>query len=550
MVLPSATITYEYGGNASDPFIASVMIIPPATSNYLTEVASPVVTTSTPRVTGLVPVFYFARNISSTTGNYLSTYAAFVPSPNFAVTSDQLYEPPAVPPLEFVQIFADSKACSPVEVQAACSDYVKIRNTSDQEVDVSMYRVRTGVYGQASTSTNTAIMSGVILPTGTLSVPINLNAAGSWVWLEDIYGVELYTDTLMAYPSSSGHDNEAWSYDPLSADWRWTKYLTPFESDNNFGQIVKPNECQGLALSEIGANLDDDDQFIEIYNATNLPIDLTGCILQTNRSVTKQYVLNGIIEPDTFSIVYIRDTELLLTKTTNGVVYLLSSDGENEMIQVSYDGLATSTSWSLIEGIWQQTYAPTPGSSNQAMEFAACSVGYERNLATGMCNKISNNVAELASCGDGKYRSEETNRCRQKDDSTTLSSCEEGQYRNPDTNRCRSLATVAGFLAPCAPGQERNPDTNRCRAAQTSAQLTPCESGQERNPETNRCRNKTAAIAADFPVEAVEQSAQATLGWWAFGAVGILAVGYGGWEWRREVVSIVRKIGSFGIGRR
>ena len=130
-----------------------------------------------------------------------------------------------------------------------------------------------------------------------------------------------------------------------------------------------------------------------------------------------------------------------------------------------------------------------------------------------------------------------------------LTPCGGGQYRSPDTNRCRTLASTASILVPCAQNQERNLETNRCRNIASSNELKPCAANQERNPDTNRCRNKTSSISTDFPVEAVAQSGEATLGWWAFGGVGTLAAGYAGWEWRREVLVWIRKVLPFGTGR-
>ena len=101
------------------------------------------------------------------------------------------------------------------------------------------------------------------------------------------------------------------------------------------------------------------------------------------------------------------------------------------------------------------------------------------------------------------------------------------------------------LLAPCASNQVRNPETNRCRAVSTAGSLKPCAANQERNPETNRCRNKVDMVQADFPVEVVGESAQSTLGWWAFGGVGLLALGYAGWEWRIEIMNAIKKVGSF-----
>jgi hypothetical protein len=47
---------------------------------------------------------------------------------------------------------------------------------------------------------------------------------------------------------------------------------------------------------------------------------------------------------------------------------------------------------------------------------------------------------------------------------------------------------------------------------------------------------------AAFAVEPVRDTAATFVGWWALGGVGLLAIGYAGWEWRREVVSLIGRI--------
>lgn len=98
---------------------------------------------------------------------------------------------------------------------------------------------------------------------------------------------------------------------------------------------------------------------------------------------------------------------------------------------------------------------------------------------------------------------------------------------------------------PCGEGEFRNPATNRCKKlASTTSTLKPCQSGYERNPETNRCR-KTANLASiaqtGFPVEPVSDSPQSFVGWWALGGAIMLGLGYAGWEWRHEVLGMLRR---------
>ena len=128
--------------------------------------------------------------------------------------------------------------------------------------------------------------------------------------------------------------------------------------------------------------------------------------------------------------------------------------------------------------------------------------------------------------------------------------CAPDEYRHPETNRCRKLVSAASAtksLTPCKPGEERNPITNRCRkiASSTSKDVKPCPAGQERNPLTNRCRKIQTGSSGDknkFAVEDVAASKDTIATWWAVGGIGISALGYAGWEWRREIGEILYKL--------
>lgn len=274
------------------------------------------------------------------------------------------------------------------------------------------------------------------------------------------------------------------------------------------------NECGGLILSEIGANLDNGQQFVEIHNPTSQPIDLTGCQLQTNRSKTASYIFGPeILTSGSYRAVFVKDTSLALTKTTSGTVYLLSSDQSIEVDAQSYQNLKAETSWAWFgEGDWRQTYKPTPGQSNTWQEFLPCPAGQERNPDTGRCR---NAIAAA----------------------TELKPCAPGQERNPDTNRCRSTAGSTRELTPCKPGQERNPETNRCRStSSSSSNLKPCGPGQERNPETNRCRKVAGATTGGADdVQDIEAAQTNPLTWWIAGTAATGAATYALWEYRRDI---------------
>lgn len=300
---------------------------------------------------------------------------------------------------------------------------------------------------------------------------------------------------------------------------------------------------EGLGLSEIGANLDE--QFIEIVNNNNRDANISGCKLATNRT-KKPYVFGDkVLQAGEYLKVEINTVKLTLSKRSRGEVYLLDSAG-NEIDTAAYETMPADTSWSLIGGEWMKTYAPTPGRANVLKEFADCKPGYIRSDLTGKCNKIPAPPALPAPCPAGQYRHPETGRCRKIAAPKTVVPCKEGYYRSEATGRCRSIAaTAAKTLKPCAEGQFRSSATGRCKKiAAADDILKDCPEGFERNPKTRRCRKvKTASMpVVGSAAASVKQVAGATWGWWVFGGVSLLAVGYGAWQWRWELSQVIRKI--------
>jgi hypothetical protein len=405
------SFTIQSTGIQTAPTLSTLSLVPPEGSGFLDEtVTTPSITSSTPREG---TNYYVKRSPSETTGNtYLSSFT-FGASPG-EMMIDQLYVTPNAPGLKIYEVFSDSVACGPFDVAANCADYVKVYNPlGGDRIDLSKYRVRTGTLGQSSSSSNTTVMSGYLEPGRYASYPINLSSSGGWIWIEDLYGTSAYQETTLNYPSNTGYDEQAWSYDDMKSIWQWTPYLTPSDQNNRFLAERPINECEGVVISELAANVDSDDQFIELFNPSQALIDLSGCVIQTNRSSVKSHVFTDTtIPPLDYLTVYIKDTDLTLTKTTTGTVYLLSSDQTIEVDTVSYADLKTDTSWMRSNDVWQQTYTPTPGEHNVFTKYSECDPGYFRSLATGYCNKNSEPSNVLAACAPGKYRNPATNRCR------------------------------------------------------------------------------------------------------------------------------------------
>ena len=341
-------------------------------------------------------------------------------------------------------------------------------------------------------------------------------------------------------------DSKNNSTDFLSSKGSDNQEIAPYSRPNCKTPDSKPeppkelNKCEGLKLSEIASNVDE--QFIEIVNSGEKTVITTGCKLTIGDAGVRENIGDIELNPGEFLVIKIKNTNLKLPKT-KGKVYLLDESGSK--IDISeYNNMPKGASWSLVDDEWTRTFAITEGAANIFKEYLDCQNGYERN-ALGRCVKIAIPPVE-SPCSVGQYRHPETRRCRKIEAAKTITPCKDGYYRSEETGRCRFIASAAAkTLKPCPEGQFRNSATGRCKKiASTDDIAKECPEGFERNPQTKRCRKIKSANMPTVGSAAAEvkQVAGATWGWWVFGGVSLLAVGYGVWQWRWEISQFVRKI--------
>jgi len=286
-----------------------------------------------------------------------------------------------------------------------------------------------------------------------------------------------------------------------------------------FSEIVaNPRKCSPLETS-----LDCLD-YVKFYNPTTSPIELSQFRLRVgyvgqNPSSSNTFILTGTLLPGEYVVVAQDfDSQPISLTNSGSFIWLEDTYGiiryDNTIMEYPDASADSKKGWAwaydIADGLWKWTSQPTPHNAPSVFVLPA---------------ETKKMAAEKA-----------------------LVPCKEGQYRSEETNRCRSIASVASTLTPCKEGQERNPETNRCRSvAGASTELKPCEPGQERNPETNRCRKVAGGDipGAAFAVQETPENGGTFVGWWALAGVGVLAAGYGIWEWRRELWSGIRKIGTF-----
>ncbi len=296
-----------------------------------------------------------------------------------------------------------------------------------------------------------------------------------------------------------------------------------------------------LQLSELlpnAAGSDIGNEYIEIYNPNDTDVSLLYYLLYVGPDDSHFYSfpVSSHIMPHQYLSLTNNDIKFTLVNTASSV--RLRAIDNSFVDEASYSNPGDGLAWALIDGLWQYTNRPTPGNVNLPM------------LIEPIADKVAPVSSSLQPCADNQYRNPETNRCRLIPVvSSTVTPCKDGQYRSEETNRCRNIVSNVVALTMCAEGQERNPETNRCRtvtAVLGASDLAPCKAGQERNPDTNRCRNVISSIpVAAYATIQTSESSNNYIGWWSLIGVGAVAIVYGIWEWRQEIINIIRKLGAF-----
>jgi len=311
--------------------------------------------------------------------------------------------------------------------------------------------------------------------------------------------------------------------------------------------------------------------YIKLYNPTNNRIGLSEYRLRSDSgsSLSGNAFSLDTISAGGYLTVYLRDDGSSLNLTdSGGYVWLEDSAGiaPYESTMRSYPSATSGYlgwSWAIHDGTWQWTSTPQPTGPNSISiptsetpdvdengnnpMLGECGAGKFRNPETNRCKTIQT-VNTLVPCNAGQERNPLTNRCKSVTlASASLTPCGAGQTRNPATNRCKSTTTATASLVPCKEGQTRNPETNRCKSTSAAASsLVPCKEGQERNPATNRCRKSSSAtLAASSGLSAQEPAGSETkpTSWYMLaGVVGVIAGGYGIWEWRSDIAGATRRL--------
>ena len=272
---------------------------------------------------------------------------------------DAWYALPSQPTLAVSEVLISPRGCVPSELTADCYDYVKLKNTGAEPVDLGLYRLRSGFANTAASSTNTAQLTGLLAPGATtridhdaLGAPISISANDGTVWLEDTYGIITFDLGVPAYIGSdlTSHKGQSWALDAIDNLWKWA-IPSPLSAENVFPAPTSPEIVETTSLAPCAPNQ---------YRS-----------LDTNRC------------------------RLIETATTA----LTPCNPNQERNPVTNRCAAVTTASAAL----------TP-----------CKPGQERSADTNRCRAIAT-VADstLVPCSTGQERNPETNRCRKIQTTTT-----------------------------------------------------------------------------------------------------------------------------------
>jgi len=146
--------------------------------------------------------------------------------------------------------------------------------------------------------------------------------------------------------------------------------LDPILPDRKADQIeVYSNK---LRLNEILPNPQNDetaDEYIEIYNENNVPVDLEGWILKDSSKIRFIFPAGYAIGAEDYLIIHRSTFKFTLNNTGNENIYLLDPN-EDVVSETTYENARSNASLSFDGSAWKWSQYLTPGKMNEFSESA------------------------------------------------------------------------------------------------------------------------------------------------------------------------------------
>ncbi len=162
------------------------------------------------------------------------------------------------------------------------------------------------------------------------------------------------------------HDDESDNPAPDSSTTDQDQIDNPTDVSNNQITSATPTTLQITELLPNPASpaTDTNDEFVEIYNYGDEPIDLHGFTIQTGSNYSYSYTIpDETLEPHSYKTFTSGDTPLTLANS-GGRARLLDPAGITLSETTAYSDAPEGEAWALFNDIWQWTTTPTPAAAN------------------------------------------------------------------------------------------------------------------------------------------------------------------------------------------
>lgn len=188
------------------------------------------------------------RNFSSTGQGYVSSFTGSSVPPS-SLFDDGLYQLPDIPDLRVIEVYSYSSECAPTDTSVLCGDYIKLQTGTMEEY--AGYVLRTDSNSSSRTTSNTFYLADYPVDEGgyiTISTDedgkkLSITNSGGYIWLEDLYGLQKYEQSVVRYESaSSDEQGYAWATTD-NGSWQWTTTPQPGLPNKITSPIVTTVSC-------------------------------------------------------------------------------------------------------------------------------------------------------------------------------------------------------------------------------------------------------------------------------------------------------------------
>lgn len=195
--------------------------------------------------------YYWQRALSSTGSGYLSSFVMSPAVPE-GLFNDSLYIVPSTSPLHVVEIYPYASDCAPNDLSVFCGDYIKLHVDENADLStLSSFVVRTDSNSSSRTISNTFhVNETMVSDDGYLTLwlddtdkRLGLTNSGGYVWIEDLFGLKRYDETMTQY-ASAGSNEQGYSWVlGISDEWQWSTTPEPFGASIVTAPVAEVPTC-------------------------------------------------------------------------------------------------------------------------------------------------------------------------------------------------------------------------------------------------------------------------------------------------------------------